>query len=107
MEKLRQLMLAYERDEKHAITKEHIAERQRCVIAYGSEAVQQLVREVCQEIINERRLQPCYFAENAKKPLSHVQAAPRKSTSAHARSAKPKKTSSSRLKAYRKSAPRR
>jgi len=100
-------MLAYERDEKHAITKEHIAERQRCVATYGSEAVQQLVREVCQEIINERVL-PCHaYATVAKKTSSPSPRGRKKSTSAHAGSAKPKKTSSSRLKAYRKSAQRR
>lgn len=105
MQKLRELVLAYERDEKHVITQAHIAERQRCVIEYGGEAVRAFINTVYAELLEERS---CQFAvSDAKKPLSPSTPEARKSTSERAKPVKHKKTSSSRRRGFRVSTHRR
>jgi hypothetical protein len=107
MEKLRQLVLAYERDEKHVITQAHIAERQRCVITYGGEAVREFLKTVYAELLQERRIPPCSSVENVKKPLSEAREEKRKSTSGLARNAKTKKISTTHRRGFRVSTHRR
>lgn len=99
MQKLRELVLAYERDEKHVITQAHVAERQRCVIKYGGEAVREFLKTVYSELLEERT---CYFAEHAKKPLCQEPTiAPRKSNSEHVKRVKHKKTSTTHRRGFR------
>ena len=105
MQKLRQLVLAYERDPKHVITQAHIAERQRCVIVYGSDAVQQVLREVYQQLLEERQCQSSATSASAMSvPSVHEK---KQSISGRARNAKHKKTSTTHRRGFRLSTHRR
>lgn len=107
MQKLRQLVLDYERDPNHVITQAHIAERQRCVIKYGGEAVREFLKTVYQELLDERRVEPCYCVERANvQSLAEAQS-PRKSISERAKPVKHKKTSTTHRRGFRVSTHRR
>jgi len=99
LQQLRQLVLSYERDPLHKITKEHQTLRMACVVKFGSEAVVQVVNSVCQQMWEERTCQFAVFV--AKKPSSPSPQEKKKSSTEPVRLVRPKKTSTTHRKGFR------
>jgi len=101
LQALRNHVLSYERDPLHKITKEHQALRMACVVKFGSEAVVQVVNSVCQQMWEERI---CLLSAVPANVTSSPKAlAVRESSTERVKRAKPKKTSTTRRRGFRKS----